>query len=104
MRSGRRRASRRVVDHLGAGEVEPPDGDAGAEAGGRGDVEAEVEGQAERLDRGERRLRASRRLGAVGGVGEAIGDAAGHLLADPQVVALEEDEADDELQHHDRHQ
>ena len=67
--------------------------------------QAEVERQRQLGD-----AQAPRGPGVAGGldlldaVGELVGDVAGHLLGDPLVVALEEHQADDQLQHDDRHE
>ena len=66
--------------------------------------QAEVERQRQLGQAVRGALGVAGRLDLVGGVGELEGDAAGHLLGDPQVVALEEDQPDHELQHHDRHE
>ena len=76
----------------------------------RGDAAVRQEADAQRQRQGggadprRGRLRRAGGLGLGDREGELVRDRAGHLLADPEVVALEEHQADHELQQHERHQ
>ena len=92
------------LGHLGAGEVEEVAGHPGL------DPRPRLEPQPSSSGRASSAMRPAASTGSLGGVdllhriGELVGDVAGHLLGDPLVVALEEDEPDHELQRHDRNQ
>ena len=102
--TGRSISSASVAAITRGGEVEP------VAVGPGGDPRAghEVDAQRQRqVGLGHLRGRRLRRAGGFGlgdGEGELVGDAAGHLLADPEVVPLEEHQSDHQLQQHERHQ
>ena len=68
------------------------------------EAQPDVERQRQLRDPDRRLLRLLGGLDLLDGVGELVGDVAGHLLADPEVVPLEEHQAHHQLQRDDRNQ